>query len=185
MTAAEGTAGPAISSLDDALRLVAEIPDYPVPGVLFRDLNPVIADPGAFGTVVDAMAARVPAETTTLAAVEARGFLFAAALGYATGLGVVPIRKPGKLPSVAARVEYTLEYGTAALELPGGMVDRTGGVYVIDDVLATGGTVAATCELVELAGGAVTGIGVVLELAALGGRRALGRRDVSALTTVN
>lgn len=167
-----------------ALSLVAEVPDYPAPGVLFRDLNPMLADPEAFASVVDALAWRVPPETTALVVLEARGFLVGAALGYACGLGVVPVRKPGKLPRVAHRVEYTLEYGTAAMELPPDAVAAGSRPYVVDDVLATGGTARAACELVEAAGGAVTGVGVVLELAALAGRARLRGREVHALATV-
>jgi adenine phosphoribosyltransferase len=178
------TTEPVPAELERALALVAEVPDYPVPGVLFRDLNPLLADAAAFATVVDALAERVPAGTTALAALEARGFLIGAALGRACGIGVVPVRKPGKLPRVAHRVEYTLEYGSAGLELPADAVDGSSSVYVVDDVLATGGTMAAACELVEAAGGQVTGAGVVLEIAGLRGRDALAAHELTALTSV-
>jgi adenine phosphoribosyltransferase len=166
--------------LDVALGLIAEIPDFPQPGVLFRDFAPLFASGLGFTTVTTALAETVEPDVELLAAVEARGFMFAAAVGYARGLGVVLVRKPGKLPSVAGRVDYALEYGTATLELPE-VVDPGARVSVIDDVLATGGTVNAACRLLENAGAQVSGISVVLELAALDGRAVLGGRKVSSL----
>jgi adenine phosphoribosyltransferase len=167
--------------LDDALGLIAEVPDFPEPGVLFRDLSPLFADAGAFKAVTDALAGGLDAGVEALAGVEARGFLLAAAVGYARGLGVVLIRKPGKLPQVAGRVDYALEYGTATVELPAGVVRPGQRIAILDDVLATGGTVAATGKLLEDAGAVVDSVSVVLELAALGGRRVLGDRKVHAL----
>ncbi|HEX3779306.1 MAG TPA: adenine phosphoribosyltransferase [Pseudonocardiaceae bacterium] len=170
--------------LTAALALVREIPDFPEPGVLFRDLGPVFADGPAFRALIDALAEGLDPATELIVAVEARGFLLGAALGYATGLGVVPVRKPGKTPIVADRVEYQLEYGTATLELPEGLIAEGRRTVVVDDVLATGGTAAATCALVERAGAQVTGISLVIELAALGGRDRLAGRNVHALLTV-
>ncbi|OZM72438.1 adenine phosphoribosyltransferase [Amycolatopsis antarctica] len=167
--------------LDEALDRIAEVPDFPEPGVLFRDLTPLLADPAAFAATVDALAAGLPEDTGLLAAVEARGFLLAAAIGYSRGIGVVPVRKPGKLPAVADRIEYELEYGSAVLELPAGLVAAGDRVTVVDDVLATGGTAAAAVGLLERAGARVDGVTVVLELAALGGRALLGSRPVRAL----
>ncbi|WP_027930468.1 adenine phosphoribosyltransferase [Amycolatopsis thermoflava] len=167
--------------LERALGLIAEVPDFPEPGVLFRDLSPLFADADGFAAVIDALAATVDPGTDVLAAVEARGFLLAAAVGYARGMGVVLVRKPGKLPSVAGRVDYALEYGSATLELPSGVVRPGQRAVVVDDVLATGGTVAAACELLEQAGATVTGVSVVMELAALDGRSALSGRKVSSL----
>ncbi|HEY1574042.1 MAG TPA: adenine phosphoribosyltransferase [Pseudonocardiaceae bacterium] len=169
------------TAVADALALIREIPDFPEPGVLFRDLGPVFADPAAFRAMVDGLAATLDPATDVLVAVEARGFLLGAAVGYAVGLGVVPVRKPGKTPLVAERVEYRLEYGTATLELPAGLLRAGQRAAVVDDVLATGGTVAATGRLVESAGAAVTGVSVVVELAALGGRDRLPDYEVSAL----
>ncbi|MBK1788092.1 adenine phosphoribosyltransferase [Prauserella cavernicola] len=170
--------------LDEALDLVADVPDFPEPGVLFRDLTPVFGSASAFASVVDALGEVVGDGVDRLAAVEARGFVLAAAVGYARGLGVALVRKPGKLPAVAARVDYSLEYGTATLELPVGSVSPGERVAVVDDVLATGGTVAATATLLKEAGADVTGVSVVLELAALGGRAKLAGLPVSALRTV-
>ncbi|NKQ52782.1 adenine phosphoribosyltransferase [Amycolatopsis sp. K13G38] len=171
-------------NLDEALGLIAEIPDFPEPGVLFRDLSPLFAHGPGFAAVTDALAGTVEPDVELLAAVEARGFMLAAAVGYARGLGVVLVRKPGKLPSVAGRVDYALEYGTATLELPENVVRTGARVAVVDDVLATGGTVNAACTLLENAGGVVSGVSVVLELAALDGRAALGGRKVSSLQVV-
>ncbi|MFD0814674.1 adenine phosphoribosyltransferase [Amycolatopsis umgeniensis] len=167
--------------LDKALDLIADVPDFPEPGVLFRDLSPLFADAGGFKAVTHALADTVDPDADLLAGVEARGFLLAAAVGYSRGLGVVLIRKPGKLPRVAGRVEYTLEYGTATVELPEGIVEAGQRVAVLDDVLATGGTVAATCKLLEDAKAQVTGVSVVMELGALGGRSVLEGRRVEAL----
>jgi adenine phosphoribosyltransferase len=133
--------------------------------------------------VVDALAAGAPA-VDIVAGVEARGFLLGAAVGYARGTGVVGVRKPGKLPMVADRECYTLEYGATTLELADGALGPGQRVLVVDDVLATGGTLAATCALVERAGATVVGIGVVVEIAALAGRERLTDRPVQALLTV-
>jgi adenine phosphoribosyltransferase len=167
--------------LEKALGLVVEVPDFPEPGVLFRDLTPLLANPEGFAAVVDALAGSLDPEVELLAAVEARGFLLAAAMGYSRGLGVIPVRKPGKLPSVAGRVDYALEYGTASLELPAGVVRPGQRVAVVDDVLATGGTAAAACRLLEDARADVAEVLVVLELAALGGRAVLADRRVLTL----
>jgi len=169
-----------VLSLEEALGLVRTVPDFPSPGVQFRDLSPVLASPEALGAVIDAMAALVPRTTTMVAAVEARGFLLGGAVAIARGCGMVPVRKPGKLPVVADRESYTLEYGTATLELPD--VPLSGAqVVVIDDVLATGGTVAATCALLTRAGATVTAVAVVAELAGLGGRERLETYEVHSL----
>ncbi|WP_410601323.1 adenine phosphoribosyltransferase [Amycolatopsis sp. lyj-90] len=167
--------------LDKALDLIADVPDFPEPGVLFRDLSPMFADAAGFKAVTDALADTVDPEAELLAGVEARGFLLAAAVGYARGLGVAVIRKPGKLPRVAGRVDYTLEYGTATVELPEGVVEPGQRVAILDDVLATGGTVAATCKLLEDAKAQVTGVSVIMELGALGGRSVLEGHRVEAL----
>jgi len=152
--------------------------------VQFKDITPVLADAAAFRSVVEAMAGRVrtseiPADVVV--GVEARGFLLGAAVALAAGVGVVPVRKAGKLPVVAASREYELEYGTATLELPGGVLVPGTRVYLVDDVLATGGTLAASCELVEQVGAVVCGIGVFIELTALAGREHLRVRAPAAL----
>lgn len=167
--------------------LIREIPDFPEPGVLFRDLGPALADAMTFRAVVDALVAptaEVEVGVEVVVGIEARGFLLGAAGAYALGAGVVGVRKPGKLPVVAHREAYTLEYGTASLELADGLLRPTQQVLVVDDVLATGGTVAATCALVERAGATVSGIAVVLEIASLGGRERLAGRPLHALLTI-
>jgi len=167
--------------LDDALSLITEVPDFPEPGVLFRDLSPLFASGDGFAAVVDALSRTLDPDVELLAAVEARGFMLAAAVGYARGLGVVLVRKPGKLPAVAGRIDYALEYGTATLELPSGVAHPGARVSVIDDVLATGGTVDAACRLLEQTGAEVSSVSVVLELAALDGRSALRGRKIHSL----
>ncbi len=164
-----------------ALELVRTVPDFPEPGVLFRDLNPLFASAPAFRAVIDEMAAGLPDDVDAIAAIEARGFLLGAPIAVARDVALVPIRKPGKLPAVADRVDYALEYGTASLELPADVLPAGAKVAVIDDVLATGGTVAGVRELVERAGATVSVVSVVLELAALSGRDRLAGCDIRAL----
>jgi adenine phosphoribosyltransferase len=168
-----------------ALDLARSVPDFPEPGVLFWDLTPVLADAEAMAAVVAGFHEAVdPGGTGIVAAIEARGFLFGAAFGAAHGYGVVPVRKAGKLPVVGHRLEYELEYGSAVLEVPAGVIRPGQRVMVIDDVLATGGTAAAACELVERAGGVISGVCVVLEIAALAGRQRLAGQKVHALRTL-
>jgi adenine phosphoribosyltransferase len=169
--------------LAEALALIRQVPDFPEPGVLFQDITPVLGDPAAFRVVVDTMAATLD-DVDTLVAVDARGFFFGAAVAYSRGLGVVPVRKAGKLPVVAGRATYSLEYGTAELELPADVIKPGQRVAVIDDVLATGGTAAAACELVEHAKAEVAGITVLMEIGALDGRQRLVGRKIHALLTV-
>jgi adenine phosphoribosyltransferase len=173
-----------LSELPDVLALVRTVPDFPSPGVLFRDLNPLFADAKALRAVIDAMAARLPSDVDVVAAVEARGFLLGGAIAVALGCGLVPIRKPGKLPVVADRVDYALEYGHATLELPGDVLEPGARVAVVDDVLATGGTVEGVCQLVERAGAIVSAVSVVLELSALGARDRLPGREIQSLHTI-
>ncbi|WP_420113628.1 adenine phosphoribosyltransferase [Pseudactinotalea sp.] len=148
-------------------------PDFPEPGVLFRDLTPVLCHPDSLAAVADAVAA-LGGEVDLFAALEARGFLLGAAAAVTAAAGVLPLRKPGKLPgtgtSAVLSQSYDLEYGTAALELQPADVPPGARVLVVDDVLATGGTAAAAVELVRRAGGDVTGVVVALELLDLGGR---------------
>ncbi|HET9257045.1 MAG TPA: adenine phosphoribosyltransferase [Pseudonocardiaceae bacterium] len=165
------------------LPLIREVADFPEPGVLFRDLTPLFADPAAFQAAVNGLIASV-ARADVVIGVEARGFLLGAAVAYALGAGIVGVRKPGKLPVVSDRESYALEYGVASLELPCGVLRPGQHAVVVDDVLATGGTVSATCALVERAGVKISGISVLLEIASLRGRDRLPGRRVSALLTV-
>jgi adenine phosphoribosyltransferase len=169
--------------LSEALAMVRRVPDFPEPGVVFQDITPVLGDAAAFRAVIDAMSATLD-DVDTLIAVDARGFFFGAAVAYSRGLGVVPVRKAGKLPVVGGHASYSLEYGTAELEIPADVIRPGQRVAVIDDVLATGGTAAAACELVELAKAEVAGITVLLEIGALGGRQRLVGRKIHALLTV-
>jgi adenine phosphoribosyltransferase len=182
--------------VDELIASIAvDVPDFPKPGVLFRDLTPVFADAGAFRRMVDALSepAAVDPRAAALsggglgfdvvAGVEARGFLLAAAVALDAGTGVVPIRKAGKLPREYVSAEYDLEYGTATLELHTDSIRPGQRVLVVDDVLATGGTLQAAIALVEQLGGVVTAVSVVIELAALGGRQRLAPHPVHALWT--
>jgi adenine phosphoribosyltransferase len=166
--------------------LIRDVPDFPQPGVLFRDLTPVLADAGAYREVVDGLAELASRSGTAdvVIGVEARGFVLGGAVARALGLGVIGVRKPGKLPVVAHRAEYSLEYGTATLELPHGVLHPGTRAFVVDDVLATGGTLAAACDLVERAGAAVVRLAVVVELADLNGRVKLRGRQLDALLTL-
>jgi adenine phosphoribosyltransferase len=180
--------------------LTVDVPDHPEPGVLFRDLTPVFADGPAFRRMVDGLAAPAASDPRAAAVaeaagragdagfdvvvgVEARGFLLAAAVALDSGVGVVPVRKAGKLPRERIAADYALEYGTATLELHTDSIRPGARVLVVDDVLATGGTLGAAITLVEQLGGIVTAVSVVVELAALGGRERLAPHTVHALWT--
>jgi adenine phosphoribosyltransferase len=169
-------------SLAKVAGLIRDVPDYPSPGVLFRDITPVLADPEAFAIVATELASLV-GDADVVVGVEARGFLLGAAVAVVAGTGVVPVRKAGKLPRVAGSRTYDLEYGTATLELPAETVAPGSRAFVVDDVLATGGTAAAACALVADAGAEVVGFGALLELKALDGRGRLGDVPVHALLT--
>jgi adenine phosphoribosyltransferase len=161
-----------------------DIPDFPQEGVVFKDYTPLIADGAAFATVVRDIADRYRGEIDVVVGIEARGFILGAAVAYELGLGMVPVRKAGKLPGETLLESYTLEYGTAEIEVHSDAFTPGQRVLVIDDVLATGGTAAATCQLVERAGAVVAGVDVILELAFLHGRDRLGDRPVRAILTV-
>jgi adenine phosphoribosyltransferase len=164
---------------------VLDVPDFPRPGVVFKDLMPLFADGPVFRQVIDGIIDHYGAGSfDVVAGVEARGFVIAAAIAYATGTGVVPVRKAGKLPRAVYAVSYALEYGEATLEVHRDAFTAGQRVLVVDDVLATGGTAAAALELVERAGGTVAGFTVLLELGFLGGRDRLAPRTVHALLTV-
>ena len=162
---------------------IREVPDYPQPGVVFKDITPLLGDPGAFAAVVDALAA-VFGPVDKVAGIEARGFILAAPVAYRTAAGFVPVRKKGKLPSATFAQEYKLEYGTATLEVHQDAFQPGERVLIVDDVLATGGTARATATLVERCGAEVAGIAVLMELSFLDGRSALSGLDVRALLTV-
>jgi adenine phosphoribosyltransferase len=162
---------------------VRDVPDFPRPGILFRDIAPLLADRAAFAAAVDALVSRAGAfgPVDTVVGIEARGFILAAPVAYRYGAGFVPVRKAGKLPWATHARTYDLEYGTATLEVHRDAFAPGERVLLVDDVLATGGTVEATRALVEQAGAEVAGCAVLLELAALGGRARLAGLAVAAL----
>ncbi|HEY0996568.1 MAG TPA: adenine phosphoribosyltransferase [Gemmatimonadaceae bacterium] len=164
-------------------RAIRDVPDFPKPGVVFKDITPVLADPRLFGQVVEAMAAPWRAQGIThVVGIESRGFILGAPVALALGAGFVPIRKPGKLPFATRFEEYALEYGTDRLEVHVDACDAGARVLIVDDVLATGGTAAAACRLVEAVGGEVMGLSFLLALGFLGGEKAIaGRRAESLL----
>ena len=164
--------------------LCATIPDYPKPGIVFKDLTPVFADGAALKAVVHALVEPFEGQFDAVAGVEARGFLLAAAAAYATGTGVITVRKAGKLPREVVSEAYALEYGNATLELHTTDLAPGSRVLILDDVLATGGTLGAAVRLFERCGVAVAGVGVVLELGDLDGRAALTGHRVSSLVRV-
>jgi adenine phosphoribosyltransferase len=175
-------------SLSDVSRVIAsltrEVPDFPEPGIQFKDLTPLLADAHGLATVTDALAA-VAEGADLVAGIDARGFLLGAAVATKLGTGVLAVRKGGKLPPPVHSRTYELEYGTATLEIPADGIDIAGRtIVIIDDVLATGGTMAATAELLEAGGATVTGAAVVLELAALRGRERLQAIPVTSLYVV-
>lgn len=156
-----------------ALRaLIRDIPDYPNPGILFRDITPLLRDGQALSAVAELMSAKNP-NADLIAGIEARGFFFAAAIGVQSKRGVIPIRKKGKLPHEVHRQEYGLEYGSDIIEIHKDAAKPGESVYLVDDVLATGGTLAAAIKLIETTGAKVSSVAVLLEIAALNGREKL------------
>ncbi len=170
-------------------RLVRDVPDYPEPGIVFKDITPLLADPDGFAAVVAGLAAAgrgadgLPVVDKVIG-IEARGFILAAPVALDLGVGMVPVRKTGKLPGDTHAVAYTLEYGEAELELHRDAISAGERVLVVDDVLATGGTARATRQLVEECGGTAVGLAVLMELSFLPGREAIGGLPLTALTTV-
>lgn len=170
-------------SLRAALRAaVRDVPDFPTPGVVFKDVTPILADPALFRRTTSAMAGAFRHEGVThVVAIEARGFIFGAPVAQHLKAGFIPVRKAGKLPWHTERVEYALEYGAGVLEIHRDACSGPMRILVVDDVLATGGTAAATCSLIERLGATVVGCSFLIELGFLNGRRALGNRRVDSL----
>lgn len=177
-----GDAAGAVSEVvASALR---DVPDFPVPGVVFKDVTPLLADPDAFATVIRALGEPHRGVVDLVAGVEARGFVVGAALAHALGVGFVPVRKAGRLPGPTLAASYDLEYGSATIEVHADAVERGQRVLLVDDVLATGGTAAAAWDLLHRVGADVRAFACVVELAFLGGRERLAPRPVSALHVV-
>ena len=162
---------------------VRDVPDYPKPGVVFKDITPLLGDSDAFGDVVEAMAATF-GPVDKVVGIEARGFIFAAPVAYEIRAGFVPVRKKGKLPSAIFAQEYDLEYGSATLEVHQDAFEPRERVLIVDDVLATGGTARATASLIHRAGAHVVGIAVLMELSFLKGREAVPDLEVRSLLVV-
>lgn len=185
MTGSTGDARrPAAGEVDEQYlrQHVRSVPDYPVPGVTFLDITPLLASAGAYRMALRALREAVRDIPFDLVlAIEARGFLLGAPLALELGKGFIPARKPGKLPLETARVDYELEYGEAAIEIHRDAVAPGQRVLVVDDVLATGGTSAAAASLVEQLGGDVAGFAYLIEIGALAGRRRLGDRPVRVI----
>lgn len=162
--------------------VIRDVPDFPKPGIIFKDITPVLLDAALFREATDALAAPFADDGIThVVAIESRGFILGAPVAQLLGAGFVPFRKPGKLPHIVERVEYALEYGVDALECHRDAFGAGGRVLVVDDVLATGGTAAAACSLVEALGAAVRGCSFLVELSFLAGRERLAGRRVERL----
>ena len=163
-------------------RWVRDVPDFPKPGILFRDITPLLREPAAFRSAVELMAAAIPADKPDLLiGIEARGFMFAGALACHLGIGFAPVRKPGKLPWRSISETYDLEYGSDALHIHEDALTAGSRIVIVDDLLATGGTAAAVARLVEKLDGEVVGFSFLVELAFLKGRSMLGERSVHAV----
>jgi adenine phosphoribosyltransferase len=179
-----GSAAPAGTDGDWLRALVREIPEYPEPGVTFRDITPLLADPVGFRRCIDELAGRfADVEVDCVVGVESRGFILAAPIAYRLGAAFVPVRKAGKLPWAVVREEYELEYGRDKLEIHRDAIHPDERVLIIDDVLATGGTAAATARLIEALGGNIVGIGLLIEIVGLGGREAFADRRLEVLAS--
>ncbi|MGH7894982.1 MAG: adenine phosphoribosyltransferase [Candidatus Binatia bacterium] len=167
--------------MTDFKRFIRDIPDFPKPGIVFKDITPLLADAHAFRALIDALVAPYRGHVDTVLGIESRGFIIGAAAALALGTGIAIVRKPGKLPYRTHRASYELEYGTDALEIHHDAVGNGHRVLLIDDLLATGGTASAAIKLVEQCGGQVAACAFVIELGLLDGRRRLAPHQVHAL----
>lgn len=163
---------------------IRDIPDFPQPGIIFKDITPMLASPEAFEYVI-AQLAEIAGEVKPdkILGIESRGFIFGAPLANRLGVGFIPARKPGKLPYKTASESYTLEYGTNTIEVHEDAIAKGEKILVVDDLIATGGTLAAACRLVEKLGGEVPAIAAVIELSFLDGRKTIGDRPIHSLMT--
>ncbi|MFM1873873.1 MAG: hypothetical protein RL398_3295 [Planctomycetota bacterium] len=169
----------------DLASLLRDVPDFPKPGILFKDITPLLASPAGMTEAIARLAAFDFGTIDKVAAIESRGFLFGVPLAMQLGIGFVPVRKPGKLPWKTNRVEYVLEYGTDAIEIHQDAIRPGERVLLVDDVLATGGTMGAAVELVKACGGTVAGCAFVVELGFLHGRKRLGDHRIESLVVLN
>ena len=161
---------------------IRDVPDFPEPGILFKDITPMLANPQAFGLAIDSLEGLFKAvDFDAIVAVESRGFLFGAPLADRLKKPIIPVRKPGKLPAATHATEYALEYGTNTMEIHVDGISKNDRVLLLDDLLATGGTLAAAARLVETSGGIIAGTGVVIELLDLNGRKRLEGYNVKSL----
>lgn len=168
----------------DLTKHIRDIPDFPAEGILFRDITPLLNNPEAFSETIDMLYDAVSGmQIDRIAGIESRGFIFGTPLALRLGVGFVPIRKPGKLPSETVSEEYDLEYGTNTIEMHTDAIQPGERVLIVDDLLATGGTAEAACTLIERVGGTVAGLVFVIELAFLKGRTKLDGRNVVSLVT--
>ncbi len=168
--------------MESLKKVIREVPDYPKPGILFYDITTLLQDPKAFAQALDAMSQRyIGQQIDAVLGVESRGFIFGAAMAYRLGTGFVLVRKPGKLPAGVIRETYTLEYGEDTIEMHEDAVKPGQKILIVDDLLATGGTAAATCNLVEKAGGEILECCFMIELNFLQGREKMGARKVFSL----
>jgi adenine phosphoribosyltransferase len=171
-----------VSSVDDLRGLIREVPDFPKPGIRFYDITTLLKQPDAFREVIDRMADQVgDTKVDLVVGMESRGFIFSAPLAYKLNAGFVPVRKLGKLPAETIEVEYELEYGTATLEIHSDAIEKGQRVLIVDDLLATGGTVLGTIELVRRLGGEIAGLSFMVELTALKGRDHLDEFEIHTL----
>lgn len=168
--------------MDHLKKLIREVPDFPKPGILFYDITTLLKDPTGLSELTDAMVARYADNPPDIVlGIEARGFIFAPMLATRLGTGFVPVRKPGKLPAEKSRISYDLEYGQDTVEIHTDAIVEGQRVLVVDDLLATGGTARATCDLVESLGGKIHGLSFVVELTFLSGREKLNGYDIHSI----
>jgi adenine phosphoribosyltransferase len=166
----------------DLAKFVRDVPDFPKPGIMFKDITPLLAEPAAFAAIIDRMALHYKdRRVTQVAGIESRGFLLAGALAHRLQAGVIPIRKKGKLPHKTISATYSLEYGTDTLEIHEDAAGPGSSILLVDDVIATGGTAKASCELIEKLGAKIAGVAFLIELGFLNGRQHLRDRDVLSL----
>lgn len=164
--------------------LIRDVPDFPAPGVLFKDITPLIASPGGLAKAVEALVRLSPSEVDTVLGVEARGFVFASPVALSLGAGFVPVRKPGKLPAEIIEAKYDLEYGSESLAIHADALAPGDRVLLVDDVLATGGTIGAAADLIRSTGAELVGVTVLIELNHLGGRQRLAEQGITDVVSV-